>query len=351
MTSLGAHFDLASKQKRVDEISEAMLKDGFWDDRRKAQGLIDESNQLKELIDSHKKLMKSLEDMQETQDLLREDFDQEIADLLEEDYHRFEKDYEKFEISVLLSHPYDRNSAIIELHPGAGGTESQDWASMLYRLYTRWAQRHNNKVTVLDYQDGDEAGIKSCSVLIEGNMAYGYLKGERGVHRLVRISPFDANGRRHTSFAALDVMPQFDNSIDIDIPDSDLIVETHRSSGAGGQHINKTDSAVRLIHKPTGLVANCQSERSQLMNKAQALNMLKSKLYQLRIEEQEKKMNEIKGEQKAVEWGSQIRSYVFMPYTLVKDNRTNYENGNVEAVMDGDIDGFIDAYLKAQIGG
>ncbi len=346
---MGVLFDLDAKQKRIDEINEQMMGETFWSDRRKAQTLIDESNQLKNTMENYQKLTASLEDMAETQELLKEDYDEEIFLLLQDDFTSFLQKYEQFEIDVLLSQPYDKSNAILEFHPGAGGTESQDWAEMLYRMYTRWAQRHNYKYKVLDYQNGDEAGLKSATILIEGHMAYGYLKAESGVHRLVRISPFDTGGRRHTSFCALQVMPELDGTIDIEIDENDLIVETHRSSGAGGQHINKTDSAVRLIHKPTGLVANCQSERSQLMNKEQALNMLKSKLYQLRLQEQNDKVNELKGEQKSVEWGSQIRSYVFMPYTLVKDNRTGYENGNVDAVMDGDIDGFIDAYLKSQV--
>ncbi len=342
-------FDFAQKEKRIEEINQQMLLDGFWNDRKKSQSLIDEANSYKDLMETYRSLKKDLDDMLETENLLKDDYDAEMAALLEEEYLDFAHRYEQYEINVLLSHPYDKNNAIIELHPGAGGTESQDWAEMLYRMYTRWAEKSGFKVTVLDYLAGDEAGIKSVSVLISGKNAYGYLKGEKGVHRLVRISPFDASGRRHTSFAALDVMPEFDDKIEIEINESDLIIETHRSSGAGGQHINKTDSAVRLIHKPTGLVANCQSERSQLMNKERALNMLKSKLYQLKIEEQEAKISDIKGEQKSIEWGAQIRSYVFMPYTLVKDNRTGYENGNVAAVMDGDLDGFIYAYLKSQV--
>lgn len=342
-------FDFAQKEKRIEEINAMMLEDGFWNDRRASQNRIDEANGLKDLIETYRKIEKSVNECSETEQMLKESYDEEIFMLLEEEYEELQKDYEDFEISVLLSHPYDKNNAILEFHPGAGGTESQDWAEMLFRMYTRWAEKHNFKVTTLDYQDGDEAGIKSASLLIQGRNAYGYLKSEKGVHRLVRISPFDANAKRHTSFAAIDVMPEFDEAIDITIDEADLIMETHRSSGAGGQHINKTDSAVRLIHKPTGLVANCQSERSQLMNKERALNMLKSKLYQLKIEEQEAKVNALKGEQKSIEWGAQIRSYVFMPYTLVKDNRTGYENGNVNAVMDGDLDGFIHAYLKSQI--
>ena len=237
----------------------------------------------------------------------------------------------------------------MELHPGAGGTESQDWVEMLYRMYSRWAQSKGYKISVLDYLAGEEAGIKSITLLIEGDKAYGYLKAEKGVHRLVRISPFDASGRRHTSFASCDVMPQFQDEIEIKLDPNDLIIETHRASGAGGQHINKTDSAVRIVHKPTGLVANCQSGRSQHDNKDQALTMLKSRIYQKMIEEQEAKIATIKGEQKAIEWGSQIRSYVFHPYSMVKDHRTGYEVGNTQAVMDGDLDGFIFAYLKQSI--
>ena len=269
--------------------------------------------------------------------------------LLEEEYPETMKQFEGFEINVLLSHPYDKNNAILELHPGAGGTESMDWAGMLYRMYSRWAEKKGFKITVLDFQEGEEAGVKSCSLLIEGDLAYGYLKAEKGVHRLVRISPFDSSGRRHTSFASLDVMPQFSDDIEIVIEEKDLDVITMRASGAGGQHINKTDSAVRMTHKPTGIVVSCQTERSQIQNRERCLNMLKSKLYQRMIEEQEAKLAEIRGEQKNIEWGSQIRSYVFCPYTMVKDHRTNYEMGSVQNVMDGDLDGFIFSYLKSQI--
>ena len=259
------------------------------------------------------------------------------------------RDFDAFEIQVLLSGPYDNHAAILEIHPGAGGTEAMDWASMLYRMYVRWAERRGFKVTVLDYQDGEEAGMKSCSLQIEGPMAYGYLKAENGVHRLVRISPFDSNARRHTSFASVEVMPEFEDDLDIEIDEKDLETITMRSSGAGGQHINKTDSAVRMTYKPLNITVFCQTQRSQLQNREACLNMLKSKLLQIRIQEQAKKMAEIKGEVKANEWGSQIRSYVFQPYTMVKDLRTGHEVGNIQGVMDGDLDDFIYSYLRSQI--
>lgn len=325
------------------------MEESFWNDPQKAQVVIRQLNAIKDVVDSYDALQKALSSLDETQELLKEDFDEEIFELFELEYQEMEKNFADFEIKVLLSHEYDHSSAILELHPGAGGTESCDWADMLYRMYSRWAEKHEFKVSVLDYQPGDEAGIKSITFLVEGDMAYGYLKAEKGVHRLVRISPFDAGGRRHTSFASLDVMPQFNDEIEIEIKPEDLIVETKRASGAGGQHINKTDSAVRMVHKPTGLIATCQNGRSQHENREEALRVLKSRLYQKMIEEQEAKLAEIKGEVKANEWGSQIRSYVFHPYSMVKDHRTNHETSDVQGVMDGDLDGFIFAYLKTLI--
>jgi peptide chain release factor 2 len=345
------HFDLAARQAKADDIDRQMLADGFWDDRKKAQSLISEANTQKSIIKTYGDLTRRMDDLSDGLAMLKEADDPEMHELVESELAQAAQQFDAFEIMVLLSHPYDHYNAILELHPGAGGTESMDWADMLFRMYSRYAAARGYKVTVLDWQDGEEAGIKSATFKVEGDLAYGYLKGEKGVHRLVRISPFDASGRRHTSFVSLDVMPEFNDDINIEIKPEDIVVETHRSSGAGGQHINKTDSAIRIIHKPTGIVTTCQSERSQLQNKEQAMNMLKSKLYQRYLEEQEKKLAAIKGEQKSIEWGSQIRSYVFCPYTLVKDHRTGYEETNIDKVMNGGLDGFINAYLKSQVKG
>ncbi|MGI6608041.1 MAG: peptide chain release factor 2 [Erysipelotrichaceae bacterium] len=347
--ALKESLDQDSKKKRIDEIEKLMLEENFWSDRKKAQNLIDEVNSLKDMLENMQVLLSAIEETEEVLNSLKDDEDEEIQLLLQQEFEEIQQKYQQFEITVLLSQPYDRHNAIVELHPGAGGTESQDWAEMLYRMYTRYCALKGYKVTVLDYLDGDEAGLKSCSMLVEGPLAYGYLKGEKGVHRLVRISPFDSGGRRHTSFASVDVMPEFDDDIVIDIKPEDLEIDTHRASGAGGQHVNKTDSAVRITHIPTGIVTTCQSERSQLQNKERAINMLKSKLYQKHIEDQQAKLAAIKGDQKRIEWGSQIRSYIFCPYTLVKDHRTDYEETNVEKVMDGQIDNFIYSYLKSQI--
>ncbi len=327
-----------------------MESEGFWDDPQKAQNLIQETNAIRTLVAQHKELTQQVQSLIESSDELKRVYDEELMQLVEEEFQEVMTSFENFEMMVLLSQPYDKNNVILELHPGAGGTESQDWAQMLYRMYCRWAESKGYKVSILDYQDGDEAGIKSCSILIEGYMAYGYLKAEKGVHRLVRISPFDSSGRRHTSFASVDIMPQFNNDVEITIEEKDLDITTMRASGAGGQHVNTTDSAVRMVHIPTGIMVTCQTERSQIKNRERCLNMLKSKLYQRMIEEQLEKVNEIKGEQKAIEWGSQIRSYVFCPYTMVKDHRTQVEVGNVQKVMDGDLDEFIFGYLKKQIG-
>ncbi len=342
-------FDLAGKKEQIAQNEEAMNAADFWNDQKKAQALIRSNNALKELVSSSEKLTGELNDLSESVAELNESFDPDLAELVEEEYRSVMKDFEAYEIQVLLSGPYDNHNALLEIHPGAGGTEAMDWAGMLYRMYVRWAERRGYKVTVLDYQDGEEAGMKSCSLQISGPMAYGYLKAESGVHRLVRISPFDSNARRHTSFASVEVMPEFEDDIDIEIDEKDLEVITMRSSGAGGQHINKTDSAVRMTYKPLNITVFCQTQRSQLQNREACMNMLKSKLLQIRIQEQAKKMAEIKGEVKANEWGSQIRSYVFQPYTMVKDLRTGHEAGNIQGVMDGDLDEFIYSYLRQQI--
>ena len=324
-----------------------MAEPGFWDDGTAAQKLINENNELKNKFDNFHQLSQSIDDLDVLFELVQEDeTDAELRAELETQLNDTQAQLEKYQLSLLLNGKYDKDNAILEIHPGAGGTESQDWGSMLMRMYMRWAEQHNFKVEVADYQVGEEAGIKSVTLLIKGHNAFGYLRSEKGVHRLVRISPFDAAGRRHTSFASVDVMPELDESVNIDIDPSDLRVDTFRSSGAGGQHINKTESAVRITHIPTGIVTSSQAERSQLQNRVTAMNMLKSKLYELEEEKKAKKRAEIEGEQLEIGWGSQIRSYVFHPYTLVKDNRSGHETHNGQAVMDGDLDPFINAYLQ-----
>lgn len=325
------------------------MEDGFWSDQKKAQNTIRQRNSIKDIIDSYESLLEEMKGLDETADSLKQEMDEELLEMASEEAEEAVKKMDDFEVKVLLSGEYDNSNAILELHPGAGGTESCDWTGMLYRMYTRYAEKKGYKVSVLDYQPGEEAGIKSATILVEGEKAYGYLKSEKGVHRLVRISPFDAGARRHTSFASLEVMPQFNDEIEIEIKPEDLIIETKRASGAGGQHINKTDSAIRMVHKPTGIVATCQSGRSQIQNREEALNILKSRLLQLEIEEQQKKIAQLKGETLANEWGSQIRSYVMHPYSLVKDVRTGCETSQVQNVLDGDLDEFIFAYLKSQV--
>jgi peptide chain release factor 2 len=326
-----------------------MLHPDFWNDQAEAQKVISESNALKDQVHVFYDMNETFENLEVTYELVKEESDAELQAELEEELQQLTERLDKFELEQLLSEPYDKNNAILELHPGAGGTESQDWGSMLLRMYTRWAEKRGFKVETLDYLPGDEAGIKSVTLGIRGHNAYGYLKAEKGVHRLVRISPFDASGRRHTSFVSCEVMPEFNDEIEIEIRTEDLKVDTYRASGAGGQHINKTESAIRLTHIPTGIVVACQTERSQIKNRDHAMKMLKAKLYQREIEEKEKRLLEIRGEQKEIGWGSQIRSYVFHPYSMVKDHRTNTESGNVQAVMDGELDPFIDAYLRSRI--
>ncbi|MEK4802759.1 peptide chain release factor 2 [Oceanobacillus sp. FSL K6-0118] len=342
-------LDLDWKRERVKELEQMMTEPNFWDDQNAAQKVINESNNLKNYISSFEEIEERYEDMEVSYELVKEEKDQELFDELNEEMTTFLNDINDFELQLLLNEPYDANNAILELHPGAGGTESQDWASMLLRMYQRWAEDKGYKVETLDYLPGEEAGVKSVTLLIKGHNAYGYLKTEKGVHRLVRISPFDSSGRRHTSFVSCDVTPEMDDDVDIEIKPEEIKIDTYRASGAGGQHVNTTDSAVRITHIPTNTIVTCQNERSQIKNREAAMKMLKSKLYQLEIEKQQEELASIRGEQKEIGWGSQIRSYVFHPYSMVKDHRTNTEIGNTQAVMDGEIDPFIDAYLRLQI--
>ena len=351
LVSMGRSLNLDEKRKTLEANNAKMAEADFWNDQKAAQRLIKQTNQMKGLIESYDHLSTALSDLSDSIAELSQTFDEDMNELVQEEYAETMKSFEEFEIQVLLSGPYDNHNAILEIHPGAGGTEAMDWAGMLYRMYMRYCERKGYKITLLDYQDGEEAGVKSCSVQIEGPMAYGYLKAESGIHRLVRISPFDSNARRHTSFASVEIVPEFEDDMEIEIDDKDLEVVTMRSSGAGGQHINKTDSAVRMTHKPTGITVFSQTQRSQIQNRENCMNMLKSNLLQIKIREQEERMRNIKGEVKANEWGSQIRSYVFAPYTMVKDLRTGYEVGNIQSVMDGDLDGFVDSYLRSQISG
>ncbi|RIU94510.1 peptide chain release factor 2 [Oceanobacillus picturae] len=343
-------LDLDNKKARIQELELEMADPGFWDDQEAAQKVINEVNGLKSYSENFEALEERIENLEVSYELVKEENDQELFQELSGEMTEIISDINEFELLMLLSEPYDANNAILELHPGAGGTESQDWASMLLRMYQRWAEAKDFKVEMLDYLAGEEAGVKSVTLLIKGHNAYGYLKAEKGVHRLVRISPFDSSGRRHTSFASCDIMPEMSDDVDIDIRTEDLKVDTYRASGAGGQHVNTTDSAVRITHIPTNVIVTCQNERSQIKNREAAMKMLKSKLYQLEIEKQQQELAEIRGEQKEIGWGSQIRSYVFHPYSMVKDHRTNTEMGNTQAVMDGEIDPFIDAYLRSQMG-
>lgn len=322
----------------------------FWDNQERAQTIIDQNNAIKSVVNNYYEVAETLEEMVATYELLQEEYDDEMKDDLEQEVIGFQTKVDQFELQLLLDGEHDVNNAILELHPGAGGTESQDWTNMLLRMYQRYCEQQGFKVEIVDYQAGDEAGVKSVTMLVKGHNAYGYLKAEKGVHRLVRISPFDSSGRRHTSFASCDVIPEFNNEkIEVEINSDDITVDTFRASGAGGQHINKTESAIRITHHPTGIVVNNQNERSQIKNREAAMKMLKAKLYQLELEQKEQELAAIRGEQKDIGWGSQIRSYVFHPYSMVKDHRTNEETGNVNAVMDGEIGPFIEAYLRHQM--
>jgi len=319
------HFDIANLKKEIKQLEEQTTKQGFWDDKINSSNVLTKMKQLQNKVEKFEKLESEFNNINELNNLLLEELDESLISDVLKDTKKLEKSLEELELETLLSGKYDKNNAIITLHPGAGGTESQDWVEMLYRMYSKWAVNNGFSIKELDYLEGDEAGIKSVTALISGENAYGYLKSEMGVHRLVRISPFDSGGRRHTSFASLEVLPEITDDIEIEINSDDLKIDTYRASGAGGQHINKTDSAVRITHIPTNIVVACQSERSQIQNRETAMKMLKSKLLELKEKEQKERIEDLKGEQRDIAWGSQIRSYVFCPYTMVKDHRTNYE--------------------------
>ena len=339
-------FDILKLNEKLKSLEEQTMNENFWNDSKNSKKVLSRIKQLKYKCTEYNKIKTEINDLIELSELANMESDIEVAKEIIKNTKKLENNFEKLQLQTLLSGKYDSNNAIVTIHPGAGGTESQDWAEMLYRMYSRWANKNNYEIKELDYLEGEEAGLKSVTFEIIGDNAYGYIKCEKGVHRLVRISPFNAAGKRQTSFASGDVMPDIDKDLDIEIKDEDIRVDTYRSSGAGGQHINKTSSAVRITHFPSGIVVQCQNERSQHMNKEKAMNMLKSKLYMLKQEENAKDMEEIRGEVTEIGWGNQIRSYVMQPYTMVKDLRTNEQTSNVNAVMDGEIDIFINAYLK-----
>lgn len=332
--------------REIEELEAKASAPGFWDDLESSQKVTQKTGRLKNTVETYDKTCALYDDLSVLIEMGDEEGDLSLIEEIESSLEELENELAAQRLQTLLTGEYDKNNAILTFHAGAGGTEAMDWVSMLVRMYTRWTERHGFKVQMLDFLDGDEAGLKSCTLLIEGENAYGYLKSESGVHRLVRVSPFDASGRRHTSFASLEVMPEISNDVEVDIREEDIKMDVFRSSGAGGQHINKTSSAVRLTHIPTGIVVSCQTERSQFQNRDTAMKMLKSKLLEIKEREHLEKIDDIKGVQKEIAWGSQIRSYVFMPYTMAKDHRTGFESGNINAVMDGDLDGFINAYLK-----
>lgn len=338
---------LKAMRNEIEELDMKASEPGFWDNMERSQKILQRSAHLKAKIESYEKLRSLWEDAEALCELADEEGDLSLLPEAEGEVKKFEAGLERQRLQTLLTGEYDAKNAILTFHAGAGGTEAQDWAEMLYRMYNRWGERHDYSVKLLDYLDGEEAGLKSASILIEGENAYGFLKGENGVHRLVRVSPFDASGRRHTSFASIEVMPEIDDTVEVEIDPADIKMDVYRASGAGGQKVNKTSSAVRLTHIPTSIVVACQVERSQYQNRDVAMRMLKSKLLEIKEREHLEKIEDIKGVQKEIAWGSQIRSYVFMPYTMVKDHRTGFETGNVDGVMDGDLDGFINAYLKA----
>ena len=342
-------FDIAKKKKQVEELEEQTKANEFWTDMEKSAKVLQEIKTLKDKIDGIEKTKSLIDDTNVLIELGNEANDESVIPEIKQNVKTISKNIDKMEIENLLSGKHDKDNAIITIHPGAGGTESQDWAEMLYRMYSMWCEKNGYKLEELDYLEGDGAGIKSVTFSVTGSNAYGYLKSESGVHRLVRISPFDSAGRRHTSFAAVEVIPEVADDVNVEINPEDLKIDTYRSSGAGGQHINKTESAIRITHIPTNIVVSCQTQRSQIQNRDKAMKMLMSKLLELKEKENKERIEDLKGVQREIAWGSQIRSYVFCPYTLVKDHRTNYETGNVEAVMNGEINGFIDEYLKKMI--
>lgn len=347
LDDLGEALGISAAKDKIAELEDQSAAEGFWDDLENSQKVLKETSKLKNKVSAYEDLCGDFDDTLTLIEMADEEGDESLISEVTEGVDRVLKTIVDMRMSTLLSGEYDGKNAILTFHAGAGGTEAQDWAEMLFRMYNHWADAHGFKAKTIDYLDGEEAGLKSAVLLIEGKNAYGYMKSEAGVHRLIRVSPFDSSGRRHTSFASLEVMPEIDDNMDVEIKDEDLKVDTYRSSGAGGQHINKTDSAVRITHIPTGIVVACQNERSQHQNREMAMKMLKSKLIEIKEREHLEKIEDIKGVQKEIGWGSQIRSYVFMPYTMVKDHRTGFEMGNINAVMDGDLDGFINAYLKA----
>lgn len=348
LEDLGEALGVARLKEEIPRLEEETAVENFWSDLTNSQKVLQKISQMKSRVQTYETLVADFEDTMSLIELADEEGDESLLEEVTEGVDRILKTISDLRLTTLLSGEYDGKNAILNFHAGAGGTEAQDWAEMLFRMYMHWAERHGFKFKTLDYLDGEEAGMKSASVLVEGVNAYGYLKSEMGVHRLVRVSPFDSSGRRHTSFASLEVMPEISDDMQVDIRPEDLKVDTYRSSGAGGQHVNKTESAIRITHIPTGIIVACQNERSQHQNREVAMRMLKSKLIEIKEREHLDKIEDIKGEQKEIGWGSQIRSYVFMPYTLAKDHRTGFEMGNINAVMDGDLDGFINAYLKAQ---
>ncbi len=350
LDGLGSALKLDDAKREIAELEAESAKEGFWNDLDRSQKVQKRMKQLQQKYEKYEKLQSTWEDLMTICEMALEENDDSMLGELETDYAKLESELEAMRLSTLLSGEYDANNVILSIHPGAGGTEAQDWAQMLYRMYTRWAERHGFTYTLMDWQDGEEAGIKSATIKIEGENAYGYLKSEHGVHRLVRISPFDASGRRQTSFAAVEVMPEITDTGDIELRDEDIKMDVFRSSGAGGQKVNKTSSAVRLTHIPTGIVVSSQVERSHFQNLENCREMLRAKLAEIKEREHLEKISDIKGVQMKIDFGSAIRSYVFMPYTLAKDARTGFENGNINAVMDGDIDGFINAYLAMKAG-